>query len=68
MTGSIFAFRWNWQRLFSYAEVACFVSAWAIGLIVAMNGQRSDDDTHAKRTFASTSDSLGIQATLSRVR
>jgi hypothetical protein len=54
--------RWNWQKLFSYGEVVCFISAWAIGILVAMQGQRADSDHAAARTFAATSDSLGFQA------
>lgn len=66
MSGMTFSIRWNWQKLFSYAEVVCFVSAWAIGLLVAAQGQRTDRDTATSRTFAATSDELGIQATLRR--
>jgi hypothetical protein len=58
--------RWNWQKLFSYGEVVCFASAWAIGLLVAVQSHRTDSDQAATRTFAVTSDSLGIQATLRR--
>jgi hypothetical protein len=58
--------RWSWQRLFSYGEVACFISAWAVGLLIAMQGQGPDRDRMAARAFASSSDALGIQATLSR--
>jgi hypothetical protein len=57
---------WNWQKLFSYGEVVCFVSAWAIGLLVAIEGQRPDRERTATRNFAATSDSLGIQAKLVR--
>jgi hypothetical protein len=66
MSGTTFSIRWNWQKLFSYGEVVCFVSAWAIGLLVAVQGQRTDREPSASRTFAATSDSLGIQATLRR--
>jgi hypothetical protein len=58
--------RWNWQKLFSYGEVICFVSAWAVGLLVAMQNQRPNQEKPATRTFASASDTLGIQATLRR--
>jgi hypothetical protein len=64
MTDSIFSIRWDWQKLFSYGEVVCFVSAWAIGLLIALEGQRAETKQTATRTFASNSDSLGIQATL----
>ena len=58
--------RWNWQKLFSYAEVVCFVSAWAVGLLLAMQGQGPNDDRVATRSFATSSDVFGIQATLTR--
>jgi hypothetical protein len=58
--------RWNWQKLFSYGEVICFVSAWAIGLLIAMQEQRPDQARTAIARFNATSDTLGIQATLSR--
>ena len=57
--------RWNWQKLFSYGEVICFVSAWAIGLIFAMQEPRPKGDRAGTATFAAASDLLGIQATLS---
>jgi hypothetical protein len=58
--------RWNWQKLFSYAEVVCFVSAWAVGLLVAAQGQRSEQARVATRSLTTTSDVFGVQATLSR--
>jgi len=66
MSGTTFSIRWNWQKLFSYGEVVCFVSAWAIGLLVAVQSHRAESDRSTSRTFAVTSDSLGIQATLRR--
>jgi hypothetical protein len=57
--------RWNWKKLFSYGEVICFVSAWAIGLLVAMQEQRPDPTRAAIARFNATSDALGIQAILS---
>jgi cation transporter-like permease len=60
--------RCNWQKLFSYGEVICFVSAWAIGLVIAMQEQRPDPDRVATGTFAAASDVFGIQATLSQHR
>ncbi len=66
MSGTTFSIRWNWQKLFSYAEVVCFVSAWALGLLVAVQGHRADRDQPSTRSFAVTSDDLGIQATLRR--
>jgi hypothetical protein len=65
MSGTTFSIRWNWPKLFSYGEVVCFVSAWAIGLLVAAQNQRPESQQTASRTFAA-SDSLGIQATLQR--
>jgi hypothetical protein len=58
--------RTNWHRLFSYVEVICFVSAWAVSLLLALSAQRSTDDRAASRSFAVTTDVLGIQATRSR--
>jgi hypothetical protein len=66
MTGTTLTFRWNWQTLFSYGEVVCFVSAWAIGLLLALDGQRAEHERTATQSFAATSDSLGIQARLGR--
>ncbi len=66
MTDSMLSIRWDWQKLFSYGEVVCFVSAWAIGLLIAVPGERASQERTATRTFATASDSLGIQATLRR--
>lgn len=66
MSGMTLSIRWNWQKLFSYGEVVCFVSAWAIGLLVAVQSHRAENNQSATRTFAAASDSLGIQATLRR--
>jgi hypothetical protein len=57
---------WNWQKLFSYAEVMCFVSAWAVGLLVATQGSPPNYDPVATRGFAASTDAFGIQATLRR--
>jgi hypothetical protein len=57
---------WSWQKLFSYAEVVCFISAWAVGLLVASEGPRADRERQTTRSFAATSDSLGVQAKLLR--
>jgi hypothetical protein len=57
---------WNWQKLFSYAEVVCFISAWAVGLLVASEGPRADRGRQATRSFAAESDLLGVQAKLVR--
>ena len=66
MFGTMLTTRWNWQKLFSYGELVCFVSAWAVGLLIAMQSQRSNQDRPSTQTFASAGDSLGIQATLNR--
>lgn len=58
--------RWNWQKLFSYGEVICFVSAWAIGLLIAMQEAPHDAPRVASGTFVAPSDVVGIQARLSR--
>lgn len=66
MFGTTLSTHWNWQKLFSYGEVVCFVSAWAVGLLIAVQGQRPDGDRLTTRSFAAVSDTLGIQATLRR--
>ena len=66
MSGSMISIHWNWQKLFSYGEVLCFVSAWAVGLLMAIEGQRPGQERTATRSFAATSDSLGTQAKLIR--
>jgi hypothetical protein len=66
MNGTTLIIRWNWQKLFSYGEVVCFVSAWAIGLLVALQNQRANPERPNSQSLASATDTLGIQATLSR--
>jgi hypothetical protein len=66
MFGATYPSYWNWQKLFSVGEVACFVSAWAAGLLIAVQGQQPNDDRMATRSFASATDSLGLQAQLLR--
>jgi len=56
--------RINWNKLFSYGEVVCFFSAWAVGLLIALSANHSTDDRATPRRFASASDAPGIQATL----
>jgi hypothetical protein len=56
--------RWKWQKLFSYGEVICFVSAWAVGLLMARDQQRLADHRAAEPTFAATSELPGVQASL----
>jgi hypothetical protein len=58
--------RTNWQKLFSYGEVVCFFSAWAIGLLIVLSANQSSDDRTAARRFASASDVPGVQATLQK--
>lgn len=57
---------WNWQKLFSYGEVICFVSAWAVGLLIALEAPRPTSDRMAARSFAAATDVPGMQASLSR--
>jgi hypothetical protein len=66
MLGGLFSGHWNWQKLFSYGEVVCFVSAWAIGLLIAVQAQKLESDQVTNRSFASANDTLGIQAQLRR--
>jgi hypothetical protein len=58
--------RWRWEKLLSYGEVVCFVTAWAVGLLLAVDGQRPANDPTASRSMAATSESLGMQAKLRR--
>lgn len=66
MNGTTLIIRWNWHKLFSYGEVVCFVSAWAIGLLVALQNQRANPEHPNAQSLASATDTLGIQATLAR--
>ncbi len=66
MFGTTLSNRWSWQKLFSYGEVVCFVSAWAVGLLIAIQGQQANAERGTTRSFASASDTLGIQANLRR--
>jgi hypothetical protein len=56
----------NWQKLFSYGEVVCFCSAWAVGLLMALSSDRSADE-RTSTSFASATDVPGVQATLYRL-
>jgi hypothetical protein len=58
--------RWKWQLLFSYGEVICFVTAWAVGLLVARDQSRSVDPRSTAQTFATTTELPGAQAALRR--
>ncbi len=66
MNGTTLFTRWNWQKLFSYGEVVCFVSAWVIGLLVALESQRANPERPNTQSLASATDTLGIQANLTR--
>lgn len=57
---------WNWQKLFSYGEVACFVTAWVVGIMLAVQGQAESRARREASAFASAPDAIGIQANLSR--
>jgi hypothetical protein len=56
MNGTIFSTHWKWQKVFSYGEVICFVTAWAIGLVVARDRSPSVERPAAVRSIAATSD------------
>jgi hypothetical protein len=64
MFGTTVSNRWNWQKLCSYGEVVCFVSAWAVGILIAMQAQQPNNENSTARNFATVSDTLGIQAKL----
>ena len=66
VSSTMLPFHWNWQKLFSYGEVFCFVSAWAVGLLVAVQEQAPDRDRIVTRSYAATVDELGAQARLKR--
>jgi hypothetical protein len=57
---------WNWQKLFSYGEVFCFVSAWAFGLLIAMQERAPERHEGVTHSYAVAADELGAQASLSR--
>jgi len=58
--------RWKWQKLFSYGEVICFVTAWAVGLLLARDQERLVDHRATMRAFAATNELPGVQAALQR--
>jgi hypothetical protein len=58
--------RWLWPKLFSYAEVMCFITAWAVGLLIARGEGRAADERGSIRTFATAADLPGVQASLRR--
>lgn len=51
--------------MFSYGEVICFISAWAIGLLAAAQQNQAANDRAMTRALANVSEISGIQATLS---
>jgi len=53
----------NWQKLFFYGEIACFVAAWAFGLLVALSEWPEATDLAPADSFAATTYLPGIQAT-----
>jgi hypothetical protein len=57
--------RWNWRKLFSYGEVICFVSAWALSLLLAGSAERAPRND-ANTQFAATAEVTGMQAQLHR--
>jgi len=56
--------RISWNKLFSYGEVVCFFSAWAVGLLIALSAGQSPDEHGTARQFASVAEIPGVQATL----
>jgi hypothetical protein len=58
--------RWNLRTLFSYGEVICFVSAWALSLLMAASVERSRDERADARSLVITTEVTGLQATLRR--
>jgi hypothetical protein len=66
MLSKMLSIRWSWRTLFSYGEVLCFISAWAVGLLMAIEGPRVSNQSVAKRSFTADSTGLGIQAALRR--
>ena len=58
--------RWNLRTLFSYGEVICFVSAWALSLLMAASVERGRDEQVSSRSLVITTEVTGLQATLRR--
>jgi hypothetical protein len=56
----------NLRRLFSYLEVACFLSAWAVGLLVAISAHQPPDDRASTRRFAAANEAPGVQASVQK--
>lgn len=64
--GMMLSMRWKWKKLFSYGEVICFVTAWAVGLLLARDQERLIDHRAAVRTFATATELPGVQAAMGR--
>jgi hypothetical protein len=58
--------RWTWQKLFSYAEVMCFITAWAVGLLVIRDDARPGDPRTAVQVSDNSLNRPGVQASLRR--
>jgi hypothetical protein len=63
MNGMMLSMRWKWQKLFSYGQVVCFATAWAIGLLIARDHGTSAE-VRSLRSFAATANLPGVQASL----
>lgn len=62
--GMMLSMRWKWHKLFSYGEVICFVTAWAVGLLLARDQGRFVDRHENVRSIATTTNLPGVQAAL----
>ena len=65
MFETTFPIRWSWQKLFSCGEVLCFVAAWAVGLLLAVQREQPNEQP-GTRTFASATDTFGMPETVLR--
>ena len=66
VSSTMLSIHWNWQKVFSYGEVFCFVSAWTVGLLIAMQERGPDSNRVVPRSYAATANELGPQARLTR--
>lgn len=64
MTSMMLPIRWNWQKVFSYGEVLCFMSAWAAGILIAVSDNSPPQTHEGRSSFAVTADAPGMQASL----
>jgi hypothetical protein len=55
--------RWNLRTLLSYGEVICFVSAWALTVLMAASLERAREPDET-RSFAIATEVTGMQAKL----